>query len=232
MSRTGRFISADEAGIIYLSVGLVGGANLYAYCFNNPIMETDDTGMWVDTVIDIAFIIWGIVDLIQNPTWGNAGWLALDIAFAVLPFLPNVGKIAKGGAKIITKADDIVDFSKIIGKGDDFVVIGQSMSKRVIPFAKKYGVSWYKGIVAFDKLANLKGLKKALWIGYVDNIGYIAAKTLSGAKFIDKGWDATRKTIQVANNLEKWSRITIISEKAAIYLFRPKNMVRLLYSVL
>lgn len=39
---TGRFISADS--IEYLDPETLGGLNLYAYCGNNPVMMTDETG--------------------------------------------------------------------------------------------------------------------------------------------------------------------------------------------
>jgi RHS repeat-associated protein len=40
----GRFINADEPSMLYETGGISGGANLYAYCLNNPIMYTDSTG--------------------------------------------------------------------------------------------------------------------------------------------------------------------------------------------
>ena len=49
----GRFINADEPGILKLAVesDSVLGGNLFAYCMNNPIMYSDPTGMWLDRLI-------------------------------------------------------------------------------------------------------------------------------------------------------------------------------------
>ena len=51
---TGRFINAD--GLEYLDPQTLGGINLYSYCGNNPIMETDPHGTFV-----LSAIIWGFV---------------------------------------------------------------------------------------------------------------------------------------------------------------------------
>lgn len=51
---TGRFINAD--GLEYLDPQTLGGINLYSYCGNNPIMETDPHG-----TIVLSAIIWGFI---------------------------------------------------------------------------------------------------------------------------------------------------------------------------
>ena len=43
-TNTCRFINADA--IMSGTNGSLKGFNLYAYCFNNPIMFTDDSGNW------------------------------------------------------------------------------------------------------------------------------------------------------------------------------------------
>ena len=51
---TGRFINAD--GLEYLDPQTLGGINLYSYCGNNPIMETDPHG-----TIVLSTLFWGFV---------------------------------------------------------------------------------------------------------------------------------------------------------------------------
>ena len=42
-----RFINADNYELVMqLGQGIVGGFNVYSYCFNNPIMLIDDGGFW------------------------------------------------------------------------------------------------------------------------------------------------------------------------------------------
>jgi len=89
-------------------------SNLYVYCGNNPIMYKDSTGLVWETVFDIASTLWSAYDLVTDPSWANAGWLALDIGGLIIPFVPSTGQIAKAGVKVAGKADGI----KIIGKFD------------------------------------------------------------------------------------------------------------------
>jgi RHS repeat-associated protein len=46
---TGRFINADDPTMLLSNAGIVGGANLFAYCLNNPIKFVDPSGeVWYD----------------------------------------------------------------------------------------------------------------------------------------------------------------------------------------
>ena len=45
-SETGRFINADDISILNTAKDEINGLNLYAYCFNNPINDTDANGNW------------------------------------------------------------------------------------------------------------------------------------------------------------------------------------------
>ncbi len=66
-------------------------------------------------------------------------------------------------------------------------------------------------------------------IGYVDNMGYIAQHTFNGAKFIDKGFDASR-TLKGLKEMdlfrEVMSKVTIYSERFLSQLLRKKNVFR------
>lgn len=113
-------------------------------------------------------------------------------------FKPGIGK----GAKAISKVDDIVDAVGFVNKYDNVIVLGQSMGKRIIPYADEIGAIIYKGLSNFDDLKDVYGLRKASWLGYIDNMGFVISNSLSGAKFIDKGFDTTR-SIKAAKMLGK-----------------------------
>ena len=184
--------------------------------FITPVMYVDPSGNFWETLIDIGFTVWGLVDLINDPTWENAGWFALDLAFLAIPFIPGIGK----GAKTISKADDIISATNFVNRGQDLIVIGQNM-KRVIPFADEIGALYYKGFQYYDEIAMVSS-KWAKAIGYFDNMVYIATNSLMGARFIDIGMDASRAGIAMYN----FSRFTVYSERFVAGTAKIKNVLR------
>ncbi|QAT48630.1 RHS repeat-associated core domain-containing protein [Caproiciproducens sp. NJN-50] len=58
---TGRFINADDVSVLGATQGDVLGANLFAYCGNNPVVNSDPNGnlripaWFVGTALDVAF---------------------------------------------------------------------------------------------------------------------------------------------------------------------------------
>lgn len=75
----GRFVSAD--GISYLDPESIVGFNLYAYCGNNPVMNTDPSGHFAISAIIISavigFVTTGIKDYVNDGKLFNgdiSGW--------------------------------------------------------------------------------------------------------------------------------------------------------------
>ncbi len=85
--------------------------NRYAYVLNNPYKYVDDSGnIPVDVVVDVGFVVWGIVDFVKNPSLENFGYLGADIGFALVPFVPNVKRIGEAG-KLVKGLDNVGDVS-------------------------------------------------------------------------------------------------------------------------
>ena len=195
---------------------------MYAYCNNDPVNYADPSGCLVETVLDVAFALWSLYDLIKDPSWENAGWLALDVVALVVPFLP-------AGSKVITKADDLLDVVGFVNKYDEVIVLGQSMTTRVSPYADEIGAAVYGGLTNFKDLEKAYGTVLTTFIGYSDNMALIIKESLKGARFIDIGFDATR-TIKGLKGMDLFteivSRVTIYSERFFAQLFRKKNVFR------
>jgi RHS repeat-associated protein len=101
----------------------------YVYCGNNPLGSVDPTGSWIESAFDIGCIAYDIYQLWNHPTWGNAGWLALDVVCLIAPGVPALSpalKTVKWGDKAIDagrtgdKAGDFSRFFKTMDNYDDF----------------------------------------------------------------------------------------------------------------
>jgi RHS repeat-associated protein len=97
----GRFISPD---IYVQDFTNPQSLNRYSYVLNNPLKYTDPSGHWFDLAIEVFSIGFDIQQLISDPSWGNAGYLALDVGLAFIPFVPGItGVTAKG----VSHSDDV-----------------------------------------------------------------------------------------------------------------------------
>ena len=79
-------------------VGNPQALNRYAYVYHNPLRYTDPSGHWLETLWDIASIVWDLYEIRKDPSnpW-NWGALAVDIAAAALPLVPGgAGTILHG----------------------------------------------------------------------------------------------------------------------------------------
>ena len=112
----GRFISPDSEATITASLNALTDKNLYAYCDNNPVMRTDNGGMFWDTFFDVVSLATSIVDVIQNPSdpWAWAG-LVGDAVDVLVPGLSGVGEVTDV-IRVANKADNAHDTVKATKK--------------------------------------------------------------------------------------------------------------------
>jgi len=115
----GRFISADSKVPDPLNSQSL---NRYSYCLNNPLKYTDPTGHgWWSIALDIASIVFDCYELSVNPSLGNLGLLALDVALTCIPVVPaGVGPVVKGatqGVKLFSKGEKVVKGAEKAAEG-------------------------------------------------------------------------------------------------------------------
>ena len=103
-----RFINADNYELVADLASVPGQLNMYAYCNNNPIMYTDPTGLWIETVFDLFSLGVSVVEVVINPAnpWAWAG--LVGDAVDLLPFVTGVGEGVKA-TKLVKYADDMYD---------------------------------------------------------------------------------------------------------------------------
>ena len=104
----GRFISEDPSGFAG------GDPNLYRYAVGSPTNLTDASGRWVDTALDIAFVIsdlWTIATGSRKEAQAAWGSLGLDLISVFLPFafgLGHVDDVVRLGDEGIRYVDDVI----------------------------------------------------------------------------------------------------------------------------
>ena len=106
----GRFINADIPDVITATPTALTDKNLFAYCDNNPVMRTDEDGMFWGTVFDVISLGMSVVEVWANPydPWAWAG--LIGDAIDLLPIVSGVGE-ATDVLRIATKTDDIIDLA-------------------------------------------------------------------------------------------------------------------------
>jgi len=146
----GRFVTRDTWPGVASSPQTL---NRYAYANNNPTTNTDPSGRYVETVVDIAFILYDIGSLVFGPPKDRGGnWAALgaDIVGAGVPFVTGLGIAARAGIKTVGTGGKILEGAGAIRAA-----------------AKKFGVD-------YEKLNEWihRSLKKGL-LGPADNVRFL-----------------------------------------------------------
>ncbi len=185
---------------------------MFAYCGNNPVSRVDRNGQFWDYVVDIGFLAWSVVDVVNDPSdWKNWAGLAVDVVFAVVPFVPSgVGQVIKVG-------DKVNDGIKIAKKA---TVVGETMD-RVKDFAKAIDATdnLYNGFKYYNNLSDLgKAGKIAAEIaGKASNFAWLYNKLRTGYKIYDIGTDVNRAL----------RSSSYIMEKVTLALWETRNLWKL-----
>ena len=114
---TGRFINADDISVLDATSSVINGLNLYAYCLNNPVNETDESGYLIFSLL-LAFIIGGTIAaganvlsqvVFENKSlsevqWGKVGISFLSAGFSSL--IPGAGFLSIVGQSLVSSLID------------------------------------------------------------------------------------------------------------------------------
>jgi RHS repeat-associated protein len=100
----GRWLSPDT--IVPEGVQGTQAWDRYAYSNNSPVVYSDPTGHWIESLLDIASIAYDIYDISQNGlNWETGLALAADVGGLILPGVTGGGLAVRA----LTHADEAVD---------------------------------------------------------------------------------------------------------------------------
>jgi RHS repeat-associated protein len=161
---SGQFLSIDPAGPDPKDPQTF---NRYVYCLNNPYKYVDPDGEWVESALDIGFLIYD-VNKIRKEGYTLENTLALggDMLGLALPGATGIG----AGIRVVGKGIEAADHAAMIAGASKKIVIGENM-ERVNSYAEKIGAEtiddWLKSTGrGWDMKANKE------WINEITGKGY------------------------------------------------------------
>jgi RHS repeat-associated protein len=150
----GRFVQADPT---IPDLANSQALNRYSYTLNNPLRYVDPDGRIAWDVVDAIFFAISAYEFATNPSWANAGWLALD-TLSLLLVVPSVGYLRYG--------DEALDLynriARVVGRGG--VRVGEDLLQAVRRFGRGNNLFPSGAQVArqFLQIADIPGSERLL----------------------------------------------------------------------
>ena len=183
-----RFINADNYELVSQLASVPGQLNMYAYCGNNPVMLTDETGEFAISLTVLGLIIgatigataggiiaYNVASASGAMGWELFGWTALGIVGGGV----IGGAIGAGVGALITKATGVVGLS--ITKNSVVTIKGTTIlghNPGYVNIAKQMGSGYYRiSDPLYDKL-------KGKGIEWANNLQYLKDANALGSKFV------------------------------------------------
>ncbi len=214
----GQFLSQDP---VFWEVGMTQDGksalanpqlqNSYSYAGNNPIINKDPQGRFLDTVLDVGFIGYDLYQLghaviTGGDVKGELGYFGLDLAGAVIPGVTGLGIVART-ARVADKARDVARVADNAVRNTGAV---GDVSRGII----KTG----------DTVSGLRVTKHAA-DGFVNrnmNPAQVASALKNGVKYID----TEKNTLLHIIGERAKGGYTVVTDRAQKVLVSVENFVR------
>ena len=172
----GRFVNADDPGVIFAKPQELYHKNLYVYCDNNPVVRRDLQGYFWETLFDIVSLGTSVVEVCVNPgdPWNWAG--LIGDAIDLIPFVTGVGeatRAVKTANKVADKTTAVIKIQKAVDFTPESAKIVKSLDRskgytRSSLRAGTYINNGYKATTAFIEEEKEVRLLSKLRPDYVD----------------------------------------------------------------
>ena len=221
LPEVGRFISPDS---IVPEPGNPQSYNRYAYTYNNPINNTDPSGHWLESALDVAFIAYDIYDIQQNGlNWVSGASLVADVAGLIIP-------VATGGGlavRALAHGDDILKVAHIdtalktagdIGNASAAYIRGYSrflsIAEEAVPqILKAVEGPILKGVTGLP--SHLNG-RRITTIGRLDDT---SAASKQGARILEDEWSLAKNADWIQEAIANGDVFEIVSDVTEANLF-------------
>lgn len=128
-SETGRFINADNINVISSIQNTINALNLYSYCMNNPINETDSNGYFLDSYSEIIDFISVFLETSINLGIAAVGWA---IKHGAKPSNIGLGLFLKNQTKQLSSLSKASGILSKVSTGVAIVSIGVSVIEGIV----------------------------------------------------------------------------------------------------
>ena len=172
----GRFVNADDPGVIFAKPQELYHKNLYVYCDNNPVVRRDIQGYFWETLFDIVSLGTSVVEVCVNPgdPWNWAG--LIGDAIDLIPFVTGAGeatRAVKTANKVADKTTAVIKIQKAVDFTPESAKIVKSLDRskgytRSSLRAGTYINNGYKATTAFIEEEKEVRLLSKLRPDYVD----------------------------------------------------------------
>jgi len=175
----GRFLSPDKPENLLINGMVPGGANLYAYCLNNPIKYTDPSGEFIPFILAVVLLVVCVAIPVAAATayvaYKGAEYLVneydlhgVDIRMGArdLPWKPWYNAVAKGGLYAFSY---LVDAIRWFGGGDkDKDSKAQESNASAHPLNNTSAAKWLNinTIIESKAKVNIRGFNRNIHLLY------------------------------------------------------------------
>ena len=218
-----RFISADQPELASTLSSVPGQLNMYAYCNNNPIMYTDETGEGILTAILLGALIGAVIsggfavaDEVATNGWDAENWDWKQIGLSTLgggiaggvsaiPLGGWLGALGFGGAGAVIGG---VITGSVNNAETFFTALAIGAVANLIGYGINAGIAKYKAGTIYNLGNKAKSLAVQKLQAYPMNMGAVALK----GSYRNAFKNVTQKEIQkLLLNANFWLRNSIFS---------------------